>query len=161
MIILCSPQISIKDGPRTTHCIVRTPQKVYRFVGYTYEKKITNRGHERAHQCGTSWLLMIFFSWLLGLRVYRIFACRGTLLRPSGDTSSRKLPQHPTNKTVQFPGCDWVFVMSIAPDGAIIFLSFCKVLILGHGGSYRGTCSLPGGGRPKLFALAPHRQNGV
>ena len=47
-------------GPRTTHRIVRTPQEVYRFVAYTYEKKITNRGHERAHQCGTSWLLMIF-----------------------------------------------------------------------------------------------------
>ena len=58
-----NPQISIKYqlyGHRTTHCIVRTPQEVYTFAGYTYEKKITNRGHERAHQCGTSWLLMIF-----------------------------------------------------------------------------------------------------
>ena len=150
-------------GPRTTHRIVRTPQEVYRFVGYTYEKKITNRGHERAHQCGTSWLLMIFCFLMAFGTPYRICACCGTLLRPSGDTPSRKLPQHPTNKTVQFTGCDWVFVMSIAPDGAILFLSFCKVLILGHGGSYRyrGTCSLPGGGRPKLFALAPHRQNSV
>ena len=58
-----NPQISIKYqlyGHRTTHCIVRTPQEGDRFVGYTYEKKITNRGHERAHQCGTSRLLMIF-----------------------------------------------------------------------------------------------------
>ena len=73
----------------------------------------------------------------------------------------RKLNYHPPNKTVQLPGCDWVFVMSIAPDGANSSFKFFKVLILGHGGSYRGTCSLPCGGRPMLFALAPRQQNSV
>ena len=55
---------------------------------------------------------------------FAICACRGALLRLSGDNSRRKLPQHPTSKIALLSGCcnvnarDWVFVMSMAPDCA-------------------------------------------